>query len=184
MFSKKFNPFKDFQSDQLQRSSRKIFTAHYASRNSDLNLTQTTNGVIFQIINSLIESWGLRLTWFDCKYVSRVNFDSTYRKIKVENTILRFLPLKYCWFSHDVTKIQTKKLSILPSFYFYDALEQLKTNFHTNFRFKRVLGFVIEYTWTSKLLRDAAFTWRPRELSYKLKKDLFQEILLSKQFMY
>ena len=52
----------------------------------------------------------------------------------------------YCWFSHDVAKIQTKKLSILPRFYFHDALEQLKTNFHTNFRFKRVLGFVIEYT--------------------------------------
>ena len=49
-----------------------------------------------------------------------------------------------CWFSHDVTKIQTKKLSILPRFYFHDALEQLKTNFLTNFRFKRVLGFVIE----------------------------------------
>ena len=32
---------------------------------------------------------------FSIKYVSRVNFDSTYRKIKVENTILRFLPLKY-----------------------------------------------------------------------------------------
>ena len=46
-----------------------------------------------------------------------------------------------CWFSHDVTKIQTKKLSILPRFYFHDELEQLKTNF----RFKRVLGFVIEY---------------------------------------
>ena len=29
------------------------------------------------------------------KYVSRVNCDSTYRNIKVENTILRFLPLKY-----------------------------------------------------------------------------------------
>ena len=52
---------------------------------------------------------------------------------------------KYCWFSHDVTKNQTKKLSILPRFYFHGALEQLKTNFHTNFRFKRVLGFVIEY---------------------------------------
>ena len=26
----KFNPFKDFQSDQVQRSSCKIFTAHYA----------------------------------------------------------------------------------------------------------------------------------------------------------
>ena len=51
----------------------------------------------------------------------------------------------YCWFSLDVTKIQTKKLSILPRFYFHDVLEQLKTNFHTNSRFKRVLGFVIEY---------------------------------------
>ena len=50
----------------------------------------------------------------------------------------------YCWFSHDVTKILTKNLSILPRFYFHDALEQLKTNFHTNFRFKRVLGFVTE----------------------------------------
>ena len=47
--------------------------------------------------------------------------------------------------SHDVTKIPTTKLSILLRFYFHDVLEQLKTNFHTNFRFKRVLGFVIEY---------------------------------------
>ena len=36
--------------------------------------------------------------------------------------------------------------TILPGCYFYDALEQLKTNFHTNFRFKRVLGIVIEYS--------------------------------------
>ena len=50
-----------------------------------------------------------------------------------------------CWFSHDVTKIQTTKLSILLRFYFHGVLEQLKTNFHTNFRFKRVLGFVMEY---------------------------------------
>ena len=42
----------------------------------------------------------------------------------------------------DMTSL---KLSILPRFYFHDVLEQLKTNFHTNFRFKRVLGFVIEY---------------------------------------
>ena len=52
---------------------------------------------------------------------------------------------RYCWFSQDITKIQTTKLSILLRFYFHDVLEQLKTNFHTNFRFKRVLGFVIEY---------------------------------------
>ena len=63
-----------------------------------------------------------------------------------------------CWFSHDVTKIQTKKPSILPRFFFHDALEQLKTNFHTNFCLKRVLGFVIEYAWIFKLLRDAALT--------------------------
>ena len=66
MSSKNFNSFKDFQSDQMQTSSRKLFTAH---SNFDLNLTLvtgTTNGFIFQIINSLIESWGVRLTCFDC----------------------------------------------------------------------------------------------------------------------
>ena len=72
MSSKQFYPFKDFQSDQIQKSSRKIFTVHYACRNNDLNLTQvteTTNGFIFQIINSLIESWGggrVSLACFDC----------------------------------------------------------------------------------------------------------------------
>ena len=72
MSSKTFNPFKDFQSDQIQRSSLKIFTAHYACRNSDLNLTLvtgTTNGFIFQIINSLMESWGVCLTCLnDCNF--------------------------------------------------------------------------------------------------------------------
>ena len=43
------------------------------------------------------------------------------------------------------TKIQTTKLSSLLRFYFHGVLEQLKTNFQTNFRFKRVVGFVIEY---------------------------------------
>ena len=46
------------------------------------------------------------------------------------------------------------KLSILLRFYFHGVLEQLKTNFQTNFRFKRVL------------------TWRPRELSCRFKKWL------------
>ena len=45
-----------------------------------------------------------------------------------------------CWFSLDVTKIQTTKLSMLPRFYFHDVLEQLKTSFHTNFCFK---GFLV-----------------------------------------
>ena len=42
MSSKQFYPFKDFQSDQIQRSSRKIFTAHYACKNANLNLTPVT----------------------------------------------------------------------------------------------------------------------------------------------
>ena len=54
---------------------------------------------------------------------------------------------------HSHTNKATK-LSILLRFYFHGVLEQLKTNFQTNFRFKRVL------------------TWRPRELSCRLKKWL------------
>ena len=42
-------------------------------------------------------------------------------------------------------KSQTSKLSILLRFYFHGVLEQLKTNFQTNFCFKRVLGFVIKF---------------------------------------
>ena len=61
MSSNKFHPLKDFQSVQIQRSSHNIFTAHYVCRNAKLNLTPvagtTINGFIFQIINSLIESW-------------------------------------------------------------------------------------------------------------------------------
>ena len=59
MSSKTFNPFKEFQSDQMQRSSLKIFTAHYVYRNADLNLTPVigaTNGFIFsnnQFINRI-----------------------------------------------------------------------------------------------------------------------------------
>ena len=71
MSSKNFNSFKDFQSDQIQTSSRKLFTAHYVCSKSDLKLTpvrRMTNGFIFQIINSLIESWGVRLTCFDRNY--------------------------------------------------------------------------------------------------------------------
>ena len=71
MSSKKFYAFEDLQSDQIQRSSRKTFTTHYACRSAVLNLTLvtgTTNGFFFQIIgNSLIESFGVRLTCLDCK---------------------------------------------------------------------------------------------------------------------
>ena len=75
MSSKNFNSFKDFQSDQIQTSSRKLFTAHFACSNSNLNLTLvtgTTNRLIFQIINSLIESWGVHLTRFACNILEPI----------------------------------------------------------------------------------------------------------------
>ena len=56
MSSKTFNPFKDFQSDQMRGG---LFTARYAYRNADLNfrpVTGTTNGFIFsnkQFINRI-----------------------------------------------------------------------------------------------------------------------------------
>ena len=52
-----------------------------------------------------------------------------------------------------------------------------------------VVAFVIDYAWISKLMRDEAFTWQPKELSCWLKKWLFiwtvlvWEILLFKRFL-
>ena len=80
MSSKNFNSFKDFQSDHIQTSSRKLFTSHYACSNSDLNLTPvtgTTNGFIFQIINSLIESWGYAWPVLTVSKHQPIDFDLT-----------------------------------------------------------------------------------------------------------
>ena len=52
-------------------------------------------------------------------------------------------------------KFKLKNYRSYGDFYFHDALEQLKTNFHANFIFKRVLGFVLEYAWISKFLRES-----------------------------
>ena len=89
MSSKTFNPFKDFQSDQMQRSSHKIFTAHYAYRNADVNLTPvtgTTNGSFFQIINSLTESfWGkLDLPWLWTLDFVCLLFYLQYRRVQTD----------------------------------------------------------------------------------------------------
>ena len=86
MSSKKFHPFKDFQFVQVQRSSRNIFTVHYACRMPSWiwhYVTGITNGFIFfQIFNSLTESWGVHLTCLDCKY-----------KISLDHLRLRFLTI-------------------------------------------------------------------------------------------
>ena len=48
------------------------------------------------------------------------------------------------WVARDVTKNQTKKLSILLSFYFHKVLQYLNTFAQTNFWFERVLRFAGE----------------------------------------
>ena len=70
--------------------------------------------------------------------------------------VIQFITLALFWlrgrfygkinsrFSHDVTKIQTKKLSLLLSFYFHVILEHLKTFIQTNFQFTRILRFAIQ----------------------------------------
>ena len=53
-------------------------------------------------------------------------------------------PSVYSWVAHDVTKNQTKKLSILLSFYFHEVLQYLNTFTETNFWLERVLRFARE----------------------------------------
>ena len=44
-------------------------TAPHAHRSAEMNLrSTTTNGFNFRMIISLIESWGLSLTWLDCEF--------------------------------------------------------------------------------------------------------------------
>ena len=56
------------------------------------------------------------------------------------HTFAELIPSQVCWFSHDVTKIQTTKLSILLRFYFHGVLEQLKLIFKQIFASK---GFLV-----------------------------------------
>ena len=64
---------KIFQSDRIQGGSHNKLTAYYGCSNADLNLilaAATTNRFMFEnylIINSLMESMGVCLTWHDCK---------------------------------------------------------------------------------------------------------------------
>ena len=78
-----------------------------------------------------------------------------------------------CWgggFSHDVTKIQTKKLSInILSFYLHEVLQHLKTLSLFTQIFK---GF---FVCNRRRLNFQAFSWRPGRLLCG-----FFEILLSK----
>ena len=73
---------------------------HYACRNADLNFTRvtgTTNGFIFQIIDSLIEYWGVRLTCLDCKGTKSFAL-CDLKRLKVSRSHVDFIDthFKYC----------------------------------------------------------------------------------------
>ena len=73
------------------------------------------------------------------------------------------------WFSHDVTKIQTRKLLLLLSFYFhviFRAPYNLKTN---KFSVQKGSLFCDTGRLNFQALRDAAFGWRPGKLLSGLK---------------
>ena len=118
----------------------------------DINLQQLyATNMSSYIPLQLKGSYLANLQWYKC-------YSEFYAKVLLNS-----------WFSHNVTKIQTKKLSLLLSFYFHVILEHLKTFIQTNVRFKRFLRFAIQDAWISRLLRDAAFSWRPGKLLCGLK---------------
>ena len=95
-----------FQSDQIQRSSRKIFAAPYACSHADLNLTLVmgmTNWFIFQVINLLMETWGYAwpaLTVKGCscsrqKWIQRAIFFHPSENFKETPNIARLRKLSF-----------------------------------------------------------------------------------------
>ena len=61
-------------------------------QNADMNVESSTTNA-FRIINSLMESWGVRLTWLDCKVSDSSGVPIPTLKAVILNYLL-FLP--YC----------------------------------------------------------------------------------------
>ena len=137
MSYKKFNIVKDFQSDQIQRSSRKIFTFHFARRNADFNLTLvmgTPNRFTFQIINSLIESWGY--TWPALTVLFNKGDDWHGCLHVVHNLLL--MPIKWASFniSHGTWEITCEwqyLMSFIPSIIIIKHYKQEKWTLKTSY---------------------------------------------------
>ena len=89
-------------------------------------------------------------------------------------------PSRVVRFSYDVPKIYPSKYWTYWDFNFMMYESSSKLLFIQIFapnEFLQKPGFVIDYSWISKLLRYAAFTWRARELLCWLKNGLISGIL-------
>ena len=101
-------------------------------------------------VKTVRKNWSTDLLIFGVSiFASSIGFHMTSSKFKLKNYI-----------------------SIWLSVCFHKVLEHLKYRIYSNFHFENALCFVIQCAWISKLLLGAAFTWRPRELSCRLKKWL------------
>ena len=98
--------------------------------------------------------------YFNCTISIFISFYSVFLFQRFLAEMLLLNPNWNCWFSHDVTKIQTKKLSLLLSFYFHVVLNIRAPLNQTNFRFKMVLCFAIQDAWISRFLHDTALSWQ------------------------
>ena len=125
-------------------------------------LNRAHSGIVSRIYSSCLDDAFAHKTYIDRTIIIWILRNNLFSRRELNKQA-------YSWFSHDVTKIQTKKLSLLLSFYFHVVLQHHKTLIQTNFRFKRVLRFAIQDAWISRLLRDAAFSWRPGKLLCGLK---------------
>ena len=66
---------------------------------------------------------------------------------KRNETQLDLIMSRFAGFNTTSSKFKTKEL-----FYFYEVLEQLKTNICVNFQFERALRFLIQYALISTIL--------------------------------
>ena len=126
--------------------SNHVFERRRSTRNEPFAiLRRDLDQIFWQIVYKRVKT----LSSTNLVASRNINIEKDSLPVDVRRSEKSLLKLPIGWFSHDVTKIQTTKLSILLRFYFHDELEQLKTNVHTNFRLKRVLGFVLQYAWIS-----------------------------------
>ena len=63
--------------------------------------------------------------YFNCTISIFITFYSVFSLSEIFNRNATLKSKLNSWFSRDVTKIQTKKLSLLLSFYFHVVLEHL-----------------------------------------------------------
>ena len=83
-------------------------------------LNRAHSGIVSRIHSSCLDDTFAHKTYIDRTIIIWILRNNLFSRRELNKQA-------YSWFSHDVTKIQTKKLSLLLSFYFHVVLQHLKT---------------------------------------------------------